>query len=1094
MKRQSLMTNGRPIVGNGGDLLSGYHTIQPSTYNHTFTYGSSYARARDAAVLATSLHWNRDIKSMVNRSPSSGINKTLSPDNPMIRTIGQHYYPEGGWGWIISVCSSLCYFITASLFPAHSFLILDIMRTFKPDEGILAAVLIGAFSTMVTLIFSPVIIALCRRKSIRLTAVVGGLVTALGCLFTSFATQFHQLLISYGIFIGIGVSMLRDTSVIMIGQYFKKRREFVEIFVSTGNGLGIALMPIFLSFCIRSQSWRTGFQSLALVAFINFFIGVLYRPASLYHPQRRAILHLKSLQKKTRHNHHRESAATIAAINATNNIINNFNNNKIQKNGSHNNNGHPQVTNGPSHVNHANGGPGSHTNSVHGQSSHGKSVYFDFTILKSKTIRILLSGTCISSFGLWAPIFLLAYHGEKAGMAYSALLGLQTFLGLGIVLGTVAFGLIVVKNSVDCMIARQYLCQASSLMISASLLAFSALDDYSGYLLFVWIYGFFLGGYMYSLKMYVYEKVRARNFNRAWSFVQCVQAVPIMVGVPITGFISEYYGNKSGFFLSSFCTAFGSLTLFLIDGSKRSYDDSKHKISSLSPERTYGFTTSGMALDNYETSPVPYGIPEGRVFIDPLVFTSRPLIPGPNGTDNLAQVNFTALKALSAAAAAAAASSSSSSHHHHHHHVSHPSLLGQVGSNHPTNGESCGELYSSVNQHSCGPNNIFNSSGLTNNSGQNSSSPSTITTTTTTAAAAAAASAELTCISEEVFMENLIDDYCQADCIHPNSEEKYLMLSEINKSHNHHHLNQMNESTHNNLSSFGKHSTETNVTPGKSILNRFNLTPLLTGDMDLFENSYPSRGGMKFHPVQRRASLPIISNTASSAYLSDLNCHRHNGEGSTTTDEGLTNKLAAMEGDIEGFLGDLLNRKLSSSTMVTSENGINDCCSIANNNNGGLRWRSASESTGYIGDEGGSDDSNSDQDRLVNRCSGCLRFVQHNHGHQGIAINDGGDQIDSPLIVKNHQHQSISQENHQVRQSFNQPETINSVSQSSSQPLPSPITESTPELFTETKLSETKSTIESPTIKHNLITDEKEINDYDNINHSKRFNEESVKD
>lgn len=157
----------------------------------------------------------------------------------------------------------------------------------------------------------------------------------------------------------------------------------------------------------RSQSWRTGFQSLALVAFINFFIGVLYRPASLYHPQRRAILHLKSLQKKTRHNHHRESAATIAAINATNNIINNFNNNKIQKNGSHNNNGHPQVTNGPSHVNHANGGPGSHTNSVHGQSSHGKSVYFDFTILKSKTIRILLSGTCISSFGLWAPIFLL---------------------------------------------------------------------------------------------------------------------------------------------------------------------------------------------------------------------------------------------------------------------------------------------------------------------------------------------------------------------------------------------------------------------------------------------------------------------------------------------------------------------------------------------------------------------------------------------------------------------------------------------------------------------------------------------------------------
>ncbi len=36
----------------------------------------------------------------------------------------------------------------------------------------------------------------------RLTAVMGGLVTALGCLFTSFASQFHQLFLSYGIMMG----------------------------------------------------------------------------------------------------------------------------------------------------------------------------------------------------------------------------------------------------------------------------------------------------------------------------------------------------------------------------------------------------------------------------------------------------------------------------------------------------------------------------------------------------------------------------------------------------------------------------------------------------------------------------------------------------------------------------------------------------------------------------------------------------------------------------------------------------------------------------------------------------------------------------
>lgn len=61
---------------------------------------------------------------------------------------------------------------------------------------------LGAMSTAVALLLSPVTIAFCRRKSTRVTAVVGGLITALGCLFTSFASQFHQLFFSYGTVIG----------------------------------------------------------------------------------------------------------------------------------------------------------------------------------------------------------------------------------------------------------------------------------------------------------------------------------------------------------------------------------------------------------------------------------------------------------------------------------------------------------------------------------------------------------------------------------------------------------------------------------------------------------------------------------------------------------------------------------------------------------------------------------------------------------------------------------------------------------------------------------------------------------------------------
>ena len=63
-------------------------------------------------------------------------------------------------------------------------------------------------------------------------------------------------------------------------------------------------------------------------------------------------------------------------------------------------------------------------------------------------------------------------------------------------------------------------------------------QGYYGYVTFVWVYGIFIGGYSYTLKMYVYQKVRARNFAKAWGYVQRSQALPNMFGIPLAGYIN----------------------------------------------------------------------------------------------------------------------------------------------------------------------------------------------------------------------------------------------------------------------------------------------------------------------------------------------------------------------------------------------------------------------------------------------------------------------------------------------------------------------------------------------------------------------------
>lgn len=112
---------------------------------------------------------------------------------------------------------------------------------------------------------------------------------------------------------------------------------------------------------------------------------------------------------------------------------------------------------------------------------------------------------------------------------------LQIYLGSAWTLGCCLFGSVVISNSQECRISKQYLCQASLFLTGVTVLGFTAVEGHNGFTMFVWVYGIFCGGYNYTLKMYIYEKVRARNFARAWGFAQFSMALPNLIGVPVAG-------------------------------------------------------------------------------------------------------------------------------------------------------------------------------------------------------------------------------------------------------------------------------------------------------------------------------------------------------------------------------------------------------------------------------------------------------------------------------------------------------------------------------------------------------------------------------
>lgn len=90
------------------------------------------------------------------------------------------------------------------------------------------------------------------------------------------------------------------------------------------------------------------------------------------------------------------------------------------------------------------------------------------------------------------------------------------------------------------------------------------------------VLGFFCGGYHYSLRVYIFERVRARNFSQAWSYVQCSQSIPIVIGVNFAEFLNCHVSHKSGYLFGFFCVLSGSVLLFLVDVHKRSISSHRH--------------------------------------------------------------------------------------------------------------------------------------------------------------------------------------------------------------------------------------------------------------------------------------------------------------------------------------------------------------------------------------------------------------------------------------------------------------------------------------------------------------------------------------
>ena len=210
-----------------------------------------------------------------------------------MRHLGDWFYPEGGWGWWVLLAALLVQGLSLGpvLGGSHT---LPLLLTSRLATDPATSSLVASLPLAVSQLLAPLAAALVSRYSPRLPAVIGGLLTGLGWLFTSFSSRLHQVAISLLLVLAPGLALLQAASVAMLAQYFRRRRPLAESLLAAASGLAVALCSLLLNHLAASLGWRFGLQALAGLTTVSSLASLAYRPASLYHPQRQAILHLQS--------------------------------------------------------------------------------------------------------------------------------------------------------------------------------------------------------------------------------------------------------------------------------------------------------------------------------------------------------------------------------------------------------------------------------------------------------------------------------------------------------------------------------------------------------------------------------------------------------------------------------------------------------------------------------------------------------------------------------------------------------------------------------------------------------------------------------
>ncbi|CAH1399999.1 unnamed protein product [Nezara viridula] len=186
--------------------------------------------------------------------------------------------PDGGWGWLIVLGSSIMNVTTIAIEPSFGLLFKDLLSQLRVETtgaSLVISTLDGIFN------FSGLFVGpLIKKYTYRKIAILGSAISSAAILLTVPANSMPHMIITFGVLGGIGFGLANTCTLVGINSYFSKKKGQAVGLSMAGTAVGFMLMPQMVRLLLDEYDFRSALLILGALSLHGLVGACLFQPVS----------------------------------------------------------------------------------------------------------------------------------------------------------------------------------------------------------------------------------------------------------------------------------------------------------------------------------------------------------------------------------------------------------------------------------------------------------------------------------------------------------------------------------------------------------------------------------------------------------------------------------------------------------------------------------------------------------------------------------------------------------------------------------------------------------------------------------------------